>query len=349
MPSRKKTEKAVNKKKPRKAVSKKQSRKAEKNHNDPLLPSWLPPIIIERAPNLLKMSQTEAVVFPSESPPVYIPRESSHYHDRLVALLTDERMKSIWPKFEKELYKVFKGKIMPSELDNWVALHFPSILEAAVYSDQRLTWHRSIPGKTEWKKRAKAIREHASKLRELLDDGLSREPTTLEQATREWQARTFTSWNLLNTAIRKCALDHDPKLMPLIDSRIEATRDRHWSTNGMGQSAPRPKTLGAGALLGDLREELELLEGLAARAMDPPPSWSVNKSPNHGIRVYVIELFECLNNMRLSPRANEDDVKGFPLYSIIATMTNIALKLTGEDTLTRKTVVAILRKHNSKS
>ncbi len=298
------------------------------------LPEWLPAAVAESARGIFK-----GILEDDQTP--LVPPDC---HVRLTALVTDPRMKSVWSPLEAELRKVSRDRIIADRLDEWVGGTLHGVLIQALRADFPLAWWESVPTSTKWQEQALAISTQARALRELLYD-------SLREAPRAAERHPFAAWDVLDVVVAKVGSAGDAEFMPLLRSRAQATSGRFWS-RGVGGKYP-PDTpllppLPARALLGDLDEELALLEKLAACAT-LPNFWRVNKSDVLGTRVYVRVLGQVLADLRLRARSDGGRRAGFPLHQIIATIANVALELSGKDEITRQRVKATLLNRGTRS
>lgn len=319
----------------------------------PALPEWLPASIAKEARSIFART---SILFDCPDD------EYKFYCPRLTALVTDERMESVWSLLEKELCEVFTGKITSDNLDDWVGSYLCDVLRNALSADAGSNWWQSVPTKKTLEERIHKIHLLTFELRDLLDigdgvfHGLPRLYASHDEAFRAVVQRPFTMWDVLDRQVQKCASSGDAEFISLLRSRGEATSGRFWSTSGNGDGEFLPGTdlgmLGAGVLLGDLPEELALLEKLTADSSALPDFRSMKESRNSHptpIRVYVCVLSQGLNALGLYVRRKDHGDSGFAFYSIVATIANVVLRLTGERELQPDAVRKMVSLSNSKN
>lgn len=309
------------KKKPEKAASKKKPRKPEKKPNDPVLPTWWPAPVAERVRELIEGDPTTL--------------DSCEHRARMIVLLTDPRMESVFIDIGKEFCKIYAEFATGDKLDQWVAEGLYNILEHASNINSGLAWRQTVPSPSKWKEVVGKIQHHTAELRKLLDDHVTGAYRSDEGPQKALLAPPkFSPWDVFDPVARDLRSRSDPEYMSLLDRYMRTRFGPHRKSTyaSILSSSPDARTT-----LNTLDVELELIAKLAAHAA-LPRSWHMRQSDNFSTRVYVQERYRHFKSMGLSPRTNSADTRdGFRLYSIIATIANVALALT-DDALTGEDV-----------
>lgn len=247
---------------------------------------------------------------------------------RFMTLVMHPEIERVCEEIGPELRRV-KSEFAPSDqLDQWVADDQYNILYQASHADSRLTWRQSVPHPRKWQKDVEKIQHHAAELRALLNDHVTGVYASADEAWAAMLApRQFTPWDVFDRVAWGLLSTDNPEYVSLVE-RYQRTRFSHRRQGAL--PARYWATPDARTMLNTLDVELEILQMLAARAV-LPRSWHMRNSDNFAIRVYVRERYKHFKSLGLSPRSNSDGLgDGFPLYSIIAKIANVALALTDD-------------------